>query len=262
VEPSAAIAIIETDLRALVRSLYGGDWAAKVSPSELEALANRREEEVRRRAPVAVPQDLLAYTHFYELRKVLASDWERVSVVLGKKREFDVWADHVEDFRNAPAHSRELLWHERALLEGIAGLIRVRVTKFRSSEGRDSMFYPVIESVVDSFGNSAEAPRTDGPMPIVKTGVILVPDQEVLFRARGTDPQGRDLTWKLIVHTETRDSAVGSEVELTWKVTEADVGASCFPEVQVKSSGRFHRRGQDDHAVAFLYRVDPPESDR
>jgi hypothetical protein len=258
-EPSAAIAIIETDLRAVVRSLYPSGWTAKVSAEELEQLSKRRDEEARRRAPVSVPTDLLAYTHFYELRKILESDWGSVAPVLGKKREFEVWADHVEDFRNAPAHSRELLWHERALLEGIAGLIRVRVTKYRSSQGRDAMFYPVIEHVVDSFGSAVDAPNPDELPPTVDSQATLVPGQTVQFRMRGTDPQGRELIWELRSDVMTvRDSARGSEAELTWEVLDEDVRARCFVEIRLKSSGVYHRRSSHDQAVNFEYRVDPP----
>ena len=258
-EPSAAVAIIETDLRAVVRGLYGSEWRTKVTPEELAELSRRRDDEARRRAPVIVPTDLLEYTHFYELRKILVSDWGTVAAVLGKKREFETWADHVEDFRNAPAHSRELLWHERALLEGIAGLIRVRVTKYRSSQGRDAMFYPVIEHVVDSFGNSIDAPDPDGFAPSVDTGITLLPGQTVQFRMRGTDPQGRELIWELMLDSLTlRDSARGSEAELTWEVLDKDVRARLYAEIRVRSSGAYHRRIGFDQSVDFRYRVDPP----
>jgi Swt1-like HEPN len=157
-EPSAAIAVIETDLRHLVRVVlekaHGSDWLAKnLDAATIHRLQERLEEERKRRAPAKVSSDLMAYTHLYELRTVIEKNWQEFSPALGEKKEFVVLMDKVEDFRNAPAHSRELLPHERSLLDGIAGTVRTQVAMYVSSQDPDKRHYPVIESIRDSFGN-------------------------------------------------------------------------------------------------------------
>lgn len=263
-EPSAAIAVIETDLRHLVRVVlekaHGFDWLAKnLDAAAVDKLQERLEEERKRRAPAKVPSELTAYMHLYELRKVIEKTWQEFSSALGEKKEFVVLMDKVEDFRNAPAHSRELLPHERSLLDGIAGTVRTQVTMYVSSQDPDNRHYPIIESIRDSFGNepTSESMKFN---PLVETGLMLQVGTVVEFDARGWDPQGRDLTWRWGVPSTTSDSpsVSGNEVHFIWSPTEDNVGAGCFLTVDMLSSGRYHRGAGVDHSVIFRYSVEPP----
>ncbi len=265
-EASAAIAVIETDLRHLVRVVlekdHGSDWLAKYfDATAVEKLQERLEEERKRRAPGKVSSELTAYTHLYELRKVIEKNWQEFSPALGEKKEFVVLMDKVEDFRNAPAHSRELLPHERALLDGIAGTVRTQVTMYVSSQDPDKRHYPIIESIRDSFGNGPTSESLQYN-PLVDTGLTLQVGAVVEFNARGWDPQGRDLTWRWDVPSTTSDSpsVSGNEVRFTWSPTEDDVGTGCFLTVEMLSSGRYHRGAGTDHHVIFRYSVEPPAS--
>jgi hypothetical protein len=264
-EPSAAVAVIETDLRVLTRVVLqevdGPQWMEKdLDAGTLESLEARREEERKRRAPSGVPADLLGYTHLYELRTLIEKHWTAFAVALGQKREFAVLMDKVEDYRNAPAHSRELLPHERALLEGIAGEVRSKVTAFRSQRGPDASYYPVMESIHDSFGNEADLSSRNLGSVAVHTGLRLRPGDVVRFEARGWDPQGRELTWEYGPIFAGQGGAVtGTEVAFDWVVREEDVSVGWFLEIQVTSSGRYHRHRSYDDRVTFHYAVDPPD---
>ncbi len=267
VEPSAAIAVIETDLRHLVQAVLGaarGDsWLETAFPADVrERLEKRRREEQARRAPAKVPSSLLAYAHFYEIRNVIEKDWELFAPALGAKREFSVLAEKVEDFRNAPAHSRELLPHERALLDGIAGTIRTQVTSHLSDRAPDARHYPVVESIRDSFGNEPEAFEPSAVGTLVTTGLRLKVGDEVQFDARGWDPQGRELTWgyRSIGGTASDGSVSGTDVSFTMTISGADVGENYFVEVVLKSSGAYHRHSRFDQKITFGYSVDPPDS--
>lgn len=262
-EPSVAIVIIETDLRYLIGDAsyktWGPDWLNRVFREEQVAeLKERHSSEKSRRVPFKVSDDLLAYTSLIELHSVLERNWEVFAAVLGKQKEFDVLIKQVEDYRNAIAHSRELLPHERTLLEGIAGVIRTKVTIYRSEKGGDIKHYPVIESVHDSFGNAIANVSTDGQSNIVETGLKLTLGQSVTFSCRGWDPQERELVWSLIHRNGFSAVTIGTEVDLEWVVMEENVRLNCYIEIELTSRGRFHRFGGYDHRVAFRYEVEPP----
>ena len=267
-EATVAIAIIETDLRRLANAVLsqtdGADWKVNCFDKEtIEKLELRRGEERKRRAPALVSEDLLAYTHLYELRTLIEKSWSKFKMALGdslgEKKEFAVLMDKVEDFRNAPAHSRELLPFERAMLEGISGEIRTKVTLYLSEQSADSMHYPIIEYIRDSFGNT---PRNLDPSPLAShdTEMHLEVGQHVDFECRAWDPQGRELTWVWGVgmSVERGGRATGTSATFSWAPTEEDVGRYCALFIQIASTGPFHRFRNHDQTIAFVYTINPP----
>jgi hypothetical protein len=262
-EATASIAVIEVDLRRLVAAVFrladGTDWQRIRLDAELTAkLKVRFEEESKRRTPVRVTEDLLAYMHLFELRTLIEKNWQVFSSALGEKREFTVLMDKVEDFRNAPAHSRELLPHEKTLLEGISGEIRTKVTLHLSQQSIDSMHYPIIESIRDSFGN-VPSHLDGGIFDQVDTDVHLQVGQLVSFEGRAWDPQGRELIWHWgVTIADAESSAIGNDVTIGWTPLEKDVRRSCHFVIEMKSTGPYHRSRSYDHRVTFGYTVDPP----
>lgn len=265
-EPTASIAVIETDLRRVARIVlskaHGTQWLEIVADKDtIASLEKRLEEEMKRRAPAVVPTDLAEYTHLYELRRIIEKNWELFSSALGAKREFSVLMDKVEDFRNAPAHSRELLPHERLLLEGISGTVRTQVTTYLSEQSSDTRHYPVIESIGDAFGNSADAGLENTHQSITATGLVLQVGNVIHFEMRGWDPQGRELTWTWgVLSASSANSVTGTEGAFDYTVTEKDVGKNLFIEVALASPGPYHRHHDFDHRASFQYEVDPPET--
>ena len=265
-EPSESIRIVEVDLRDLIESVlrgkHGDDWLEKAGLDEerVRGLTERREEERKSRSPAGVDERLIAYSHLYELRSVIHKNWDLFKPIFGEKKLFDVYLDRLEDFRNAPAHSRDLLPYERDLLAGIAGEIRNRVTTFRSTLDPDQQYYPRIELVTDSFGNRVESPDVTRPWVEVQTGLSRPPGQEIQFRGRGWDPQGRTLTWGLgNVDIVVFASAEGTEALLDYTVTEEEVREAMILSVSMASDGKYHRWSRWDQRVFFGYKVLPPE---
>jgi hypothetical protein len=256
-EPTEAINGIEASLRLLIRTVLGNTWAAR-GVLDISMLEARREEERKRRDGAAVESDLLAYTHIYELRKIIVKNWEDFKPALVERKRFDIYMDRIEDFRNVPMHSRDLLPFERDLLSGIAGELRNIVTIYRSSKGPDMNHYPVADSLVDSFGN-----EIDSDNGVCFTGLRLQIGQVVEFHCRGWDAQSRDLTWTLSSRTlqGAVDSATGDTVTLRWVVGEESVGEDSAVVIEMKSSGTYHRHGGRDgwdFTCRFRYHVDPP----
>ncbi len=242
---------------------FGPDWITKIGlkPSTVAILSERRDVEVQRRAPARVDQDLVAYLYLSELRWIVCQHSREFAPILGKKAHYEPFLLRLEGLRNAPCHGRTLLRHERALVEGIAGDIRNRVTIYRSSMDETQKHYPVIESVVDSFGNKIEGGEAPVLWRQVHTDLVLAVGEKVHFECRGRDAQDRELIWTL---SRGRSPAldftpvVGNAVTLTWTVSRDDVGTSAYAFIDLRSDGEFHAHQRYDDRVAFRYRVDPP----
>ena len=142
--------------------------------------------EAKKRDGATTEQRLLYYSDFADLAPVIRKHWELFKPCLGEHKTFDVYMDRLEEFRNAPMHSRTLVPFERALAEGMAGEIRNKVTIHRSGLDPANRHFPRIEYVRDSLGNAAPA----GPMAIVDTSLTLYPGDEILFECSGLGPPG------------------------------------------------------------------------
>ncbi|RPE79100.1 hypothetical protein EDF28_2916 [Curtobacterium sp. PhB137] len=269
--PALALASCESALRQLLDRVfvdrYGADWASTVFTVEkrakLEELRDVERKKRHGRGVAVVAENLLQYTNFYDLRELVRKQWDLVAPALKDKAVITALLTRFDDLRNTVAHSRELLPFEKDLLSGIAGEIRNRITIYMSTQAPTGEFYARIESIVDSFGNEADAARTlVTANPPVKTGQVLHPGDVVTFRCRGWDPQGRTLTWTLTSYPldPTADvTADGDEVELTWVVTEKHVAQQSVAFVRMKSSGEYLRWAEGvDGMTLFYYRVDPP----
>jgi hypothetical protein len=266
VEPADWIAAVEQGLRSLVESVLsaalGSDWiqVSGLTEPRLEQLAQRRDEETKRRQGGTVDSNLLRYSNFFDLKTIIDKHWVKFKPILGDKQSFTTYFDRIVDFRNAPAHSRELLPFERDLLAGMAGEIRNRITIYRSAMGPDKEFYPKIESIRDPFGQESLPGRFEIG---VRDPISLTVGQELEFLCRGWDPNGREIRWTLengsiggIPITEGR----GTQVSLKMIVTEEYVGDRFRVVITLWGSGRFHRHsGSFDDSTAFLYRVLPPD---
>lgn len=264
-EPFDQIVAAEQDLRGLVETVLtqqlGTSWLTQsgLTDERLVALDQRRDEEAKRRPGVLVDQSPLRYAQFFELKIIIDHHWTIFKPILGDKKRFDVYFARLESFRNAPAHSRELLPFERSLVEGISGEIRNVVTLYRSTMDSAGQYYPIIESIRDNFGNEYVAGQHE--FGTVFTGTRLVVGQVVEFNCKGWEPQSRSLTWIIElsdIGMQEFERAEGGEVRLRATVEEAHVSENMRLAIVLTSSGKYHRYGQWDDICTFHYAVDPP----
>ena len=257
-EPSQAVNVVESVLREAIRGVLGDAWG-DVPGVDLPTLEKRRVEEGKRRNGAVVDEDLLAYTHLRDLQKIVLRRWDQFKPIFKDQSRFKVYMGRLEDFRNAPMHSRTLLPFERELLSGIAGEFRNVLTLWRSERAPDMSWYPRIESVTDSLGNSLALSGVVVVVPArLQVGDLLT------FRCIGWDPQDRELTWTLNAQAAQGpelDRQTGGEATLTWSVQEQHVAESSIIVIQMMSTGRYHRHqtGVDASVTAF-YAVEPPHS--
>lgn len=203
-----------------------------------------------------MPTHPLAYAEFWQLVAMASAAWDELLVpALGKKSDMLPLLKRADDLRNTVGHSRELLAFEADLLSGIAGDVRNRVAIYLSSTDPLGDIYPRIEAVRDQFGTSWEP----GQARSVDGAVALRQGDAVRFQCRGTDPQGRQLSWWVGSWSDRDKAKSGDEVELEVHLTEdEDVSERTFLTINMVSSGKHHRRSSYGDHVTFSYRVDPP----
>lgn len=189
--PSDAISAVETVLRDLIEQVlsdeFGEEWIEQCgTPAKIEKWRERQVEETKTRDGTTTEERLLSYSDFTDLARVIKKHWELFKPCLGDRKTFDVYMDRLEEFRNPKMHSRALVPFEGALVEGMTGEIRNKVTIFRSGLDPEDRHFPRIEYVRDSFGH---APTGGSPMDTLLTGLTLYPGDEVSVECSGWDPQ-------------------------------------------------------------------------
>ncbi|WP_327421132.1 hypothetical protein OG763_09770 [Streptomyces sp. NBC_01230] len=275
-QPPEALASCERSLRELLtialKRKFGNDWLNEAFESDdVQRLRDKHEIEQKRRTKrgvAEVPAVLINYAEFTQLTRLIKNHWDALNGALGAKKEMDVLLDRVEALRNNVAHSRELLPFEQELLSAIAGEIRNRVTIHSSGQDPAGEYFPRIELVRDSFGNSTETAiqvqDQDQTMAIM-TKMTLRPGAVVTYTCQGVDPQGRTLMWSLqtpdgVRHHPDDGQGEGNEVELTWEVKPLHIHTKASLHVILTVDGQYHRFGATgfDAIADFRYEVLPP----
>jgi Swt1-like HEPN len=260
VAPSDAINAVEIVLRDLIEQVlsdeFGEAWIEQCgTPEKIEKWRERRVEEAKMRDGTTTEERLLSYSDFTDLARVIKKHWELFKPCLGDRKTFDVYMDRLEEFRNPPMHSRTLVPFEGALVEGMAGEIRNKVTIYRSGLDPADRHFPRIEYVRDSFGN---APTGNAPSEMAHTGLTLHPGDEVSFDCSGWDPQDGPLKWTMdVLPGAPVVEEHGRQASFTWRVTEANIGDSTFVVVNLISDRPWHRSAGHDDGRTFVYRVLP-----
>ncbi len=264
VNPYEAVRLVELDLRQLVRSVLGSSWLEAAIASDvvdMHKLEAKVADERGRRPAVVVSSDLLDYTEFTQLQiLILEKQWNAFAPALGKKKHIETYLSKIAGFRNPTMHARTLLPFEEHLVLGISGELRNRIAIYRNKQEQSSMYYPVVDLITDSFGNTHDGVTNS----IIQTGVRLEIGETVTFTCRATDPEGRELHWQLSNNAaggSQANEATGDEVTLSYTFIRADVGERVPLLITLRSNGEFHRQpgptGSDATAM-FHYAVNPP----
>ena len=272
-DPATALQAVENSLRLVIRDVLGDSWRSSIS--DLPRLEGKRAEDRARRDGAIVSDDLLSYVEFYHLSKIVRDNWDpHFAPIFSDKKRTDVLFGILGDVRNAIAHSRELLRFERELVSGASGQLRNQVTIFRTQKAPATSYYPIIESVIDNFGQIGRQGITDLESAVPVPLRLEVGDT-VSFACRGSDERGRELEWFLQTGFErslqVRPSASkmcrGSSTTIEWQPTESHVGESQFVYVGMRAAdGRFRRNkgiaiaweeDYDDMRI-FRYAINPP----
>lgn len=259
---SQALKDTENSLRdfiSLVMSRrFGQNWLSSggIDRDKIQKWEQRKEED-RKRLGVTIDERLFYYADFYDIKTLLEKNWDAIpefSAALGKKKEVMYWLEKLEGFRNPEAHRRELLPHQKHLVLGIEGEIRMRLISYRNKQETKDDYYPRIEFARDSLGNGY-VPEHSGF--VFNTETKLRPDDKVDFVITARDPLGEELLYALRTNS-AQGIAWQKDNSFSVCVQNRDVGARFIVQMMVKSQREFRQHQEYDDDARFEYEVLPP----
>jgi hypothetical protein len=274
VEPTDSLRSIETALRLIIGEVLGEQtWISFPGAPDQAKLEERRVEEGNRRDGATVSSDLLDYTETYHLTTIIEKNWEKFQPVFSDRRRTLAFFGVIGDVRNSVAHSRNLVPFERDLISGIAGQLRNQVSLFRSSRTESAMYYPLIESITDSFGDEGVNASNRKDLALGRLDV----GQTLLFTGTAFNAKGEQVRWKLlpvkatdarshgsITECDMIDAAEGDSVTFQYVIRESDAHEIFALHVRIVADAKFHRHMPGftkpyDDVRTFRYSVNPPD---
>jgi hypothetical protein len=261
IEATQAIRDVENLLRDFIagtlESSFGSNWIEKcgVTPERIEKWKERKEDEEKRQQGGVVEPRIIYYADFYDLGTILKKSWEKFSPALGDWKPIEVYLGELEKMRDAGAHGRDLLPHQKQLANGIAGEIRTRLIRYRSKKETSEDYFPRIESVRDSLGNVWTSEQGGSPC-FTEQVHILRPGDLIDYVVTASDPMGESLNYSMSAgHSLPKQWQIGNTFTLT--ICEEHIGVIFSVVFQVKSPRAYHAHGNYDHDVQFFYTVLP-----
>lgn len=256
---SQALKDAENSLRDFIASTLtssmGDDWinSVGIAPEKIDKWKTRKTEEEKKQRTGVAEERLIYYADFYDLQTILKKRWSQdFQAVFVKWKELEVWLDALNNLRDAEAHRRELLPHQKHLILGVSGEIRSMIVRYRSKMDTGDDYFPRIESARDSLGHMA----TEASAGTVYTEATIRVGDQLDFVITASDPQGEELEYCL---------SPGSMDILGWQkantlsavVTEAMIRKHSEFSIYIRSPRRHHACGLFDDVVAFVYCVLP-----
>ena len=261
---ASALAGVEIALRLAIREVLP-NWQDNFDENQIALLEKSRRTENNKRVGVQASTDLLEYLTFRQLADLILKKRAEFEPVFGDGERLGVLLGMLANFRNSIAHSRELAKFERDLFLGVSGMLRNQVAEFRKTREDGSLYYPIIESVTDSFNRAGlgwNSERPDASRVRIDVGYPLS------VRCRASAARGKEIRWyslwyRFLVENFQPDSdwhflGVGEDVEFLVPVNEKAVGEQADLNIIAIGDSKYHRHRSWDDVRIFLFKVSPP----
>lgn len=210
----------------------------------------RKESESKRQKGTPIEPRLLYYADFYDLWEILKKNWDCFGPVFGEMRTIEVWMQELERLRDPNAHSRDLLSFQRHLALGISGDIRARIVRYHNKMENADDYFPRIESVRDSAGNTWPSPSQINNHQTLRVG------DELQIVITATDPMGEILEYGYYWHPFGGEIWFESNA-FTIQITEQLVGKLKELHLRVRSKRANHAYHSCDDFKHFHYDILP-----
>lgn len=237
---------------------YGSSWYAHagLSHDRISACEVRQNVERSKSGTVVVDERLTYYMNFEDLKTIVDRNWDgEFRKAFGNKRRFDAYWDILADYRNPDAHRRELLPHQKALVEGLSGEVRTMITRYRSQLDELAGFFPRFESVRDNLGNIWVAGNCS---KVIDANMVLRPGDVLELCATASDPFDCDLEYAFNLEYGVPHNW-STESSRTIKVADENIGMNVYMVAHLRSIRAYHASHWSDDEVSFRYQVLPRE---
>jgi len=247
------------DFIVLVLSKGTSKWVDRcgVTSDRITKWKERQVIESRRQNAGVVEERLIYYADFYDLKTILKKNWSSgFSVALGDWKTFEVYLGELEKLRDADAHRRELLPHQKHLILGVSGEIRNRIVRYRSKMETPDDCFPRIESVRDNLGNLWVPTSSDNNMRVVLTNNNLHPGDILDFVVTATDPEDCPLEYAVGLSRDVNYSWQADR-NLQFVIEDRHISRLFSLNVSIRSTRSYHAEVGRDDSVLLLYGVLP-----
>lgn len=254
------LAAVENSLRLIIERVgqdaYGGDYLLRmnVGPKSIRDWEKNRTREAERRGAGIREERLLYFSNFSDLEKIILENWPLFEPVFQRREQTKVFLAKLRELRNPDAHRRELSEAEKSLIVGMAGELRTEITRYLAEKDTPDEYFPRMESLRDSLGNSFNPPKR----PVVRVGATIE------FVAEAWDPFGATLEYQWSVqphHAETIQDW-SSINRFTWHVQPNQVANPAWVNVNMRGPREPHAEGHRDEGWSIAYTVLPAAPQR
>lgn len=263
-DASSALKSAENAIRDIITHLlikkFGADWPSHSGITNLRIAGwHAKQTEDEKKLGRSDPR-IIYYADFYDLKTLIEKNWQYgLCDVFGKQKELLVLLDILGEFRNPDAHRRELLEHEKHLVIGISARIRINIAEYFSKMETKESYYPRLECVQDSYGNT----WTIGEHKIKNTGLSLRVGDLIAFSVSGTDPCNEPLEYAVLPNAVPYKFEWKQFGDFSLALDASHVGNALWIAIAIRSGREHHATcelglGKVDDVVKFGYEVLPP----
>ncbi len=257
-EESKALKDVENSLRDFIDQIMsernGVDWIndCGITKERIKAWEDRREEELKKQKFGTAESRIIYYSQFFELAIIIKKNWDSVfSSVFGDQRSTLLFLDYLNDYRDADAHRRELLPHQKHLIIGMSEEIRNRIVLFRSKKETGADYFPRIESVRDNLGNIATPEKSH-----INTKLVLRSGDKLTFVITASDPLGETLEYGYKIDSISKPVWESNNI-IEIELTDKDIGISTWILIAIRSKREYLASGWFDDCFSLKYTILP-----
>ena len=264
---SESLKTAENSLRDLINYLLhkklGTDWVNLCGVPDTRIIQWKERKALDEKKFGQSEPRLIYYADFYDIKTILKKCWDKgFCDVFGKLKELEVLLDLLNEIRNPNAHQRDLLPYQKHMAVGISGKIRAEITGYFSDMETGESYYPRIESIQDSLGNTWAI----GDSPTINTGKILRPGDQLQFKIIGADPMGEDIEYCMFPNVMPKEDEWNKSGDFDLTIKDSYVAKNMLFVLAVKSPRKYQATsapfiGKVDDIVQFIYEVLPPRDE-
>ena len=220
-----------------------------ITPERFNKWEERRTEEYKKHNKLINESRLLYYSDFYDLKKVISTNWRLFKDIFREKKRFEVLFDEIEIYRNTTAHGRELLQFQEDMIAGILGDLKTQIIMHRNKNESPEDYFLRILKVSDNLGNVYDFANSDS---YTYNNRILRPGDNLEFHIDAFDPKGRLIKYFVRIDGIPASERIESNI-ITLTIKDEHVGKY----LDIRLVAVTEEKYDNSDGISFLYTVIP-----